>query len=80
MEDPMSRQSVNPLFDGASTGIVLGSLAEMLPPIAAALSIVWFVLRLVESRAARYYLRKLTGFDIPWLKEDRNEDHPERGA
>jgi len=36
------------LFDAASLALVIGTLAEWLPPIAAAISIVWTCIRIRE--------------------------------
>lgn len=43
--------------DTVSIGIVIGTLADYLPTIAAALSVIWFAIRIWESET----IRTLTG-------------------
>lgn len=47
--------------DALSIGAVLGTLAGLLPAIAAILSIVWTVIRIYETRTVQDYLAKRRG-------------------
>ncbi len=46
------------LGDVTSVGILLGTLAQALPAIAALLTIVWTSIRIYESRTVQLWLRK----------------------
>jgi hypothetical protein len=45
-------------MDWTSIGIMLGSLIQILPSIAAALSIVWTVIRIYETKTVQGWLKK----------------------
>lgn len=45
-------------FDVMSAGIVVGTLAQMLPHIAALLTIVWTLIRILETDTVRSVLRR----------------------
>jgi hypothetical protein len=58
------------LIDFSALAVLLGTVTEVLPPVAAFLSILWLLVRIVESRAFRATIRSLTGYDInTWLGE-----------
>lgn len=44
------------VIDWTSIGIVLGSLVQVLPSIAAALSIVWTLIRIYETKTVQRWL------------------------
>lgn len=46
------------VMDWTSIGIMLGSLIQILPSIAAALSIVWTVIRIYETKTVQGWLKK----------------------
>jgi hypothetical protein len=46
------------VIDWTSLGIVLGSLIQVLPSIAAALSIVWTLIRIYETKTVQRWLGK----------------------
>lgn len=46
------------VIDWTSIGIVLGSLIQILPSIAAGLSIVWTVIRIYETKTVQRWLGK----------------------
>ena len=46
------------VIDWTSLGIVLGSLIQILPSIAAALSIVWTLIRIYETKTVQRWLGK----------------------
>jgi hypothetical protein len=46
------------IIDWTSIGIVLGSLIQILPSIAAGLSIVWTVIRIYETKTVQRWLNK----------------------
>lgn len=48
------------LIDVAAAGTVLGTLAGWLPVIAAALAIVWYIIRILETDTAKAIWAKLT--------------------
>lgn len=62
------------LFDAGAITIYLASIAQILPAIAAALSIVWFIIRIVESKTIQKILSRW-GWDwIQEKKDDTSED------
>jgi len=54
------------VFDWTSIGIALGTLVKVLPSIAAALSIVWSVIRIYETKTVQGWIRR--------IKEKRNAE------
>ena len=46
------------VIDWTSIGIALGTLMQILPSIAAALSIVWSVIRIYETKTVQGWLKK----------------------
>lgn len=52
-------ESTKHLIDGLSLGVILGTLADVLPSIAAALSIVWTCVRLYETRTVQRLLGRV---------------------
>lgn len=46
------------VIDYTSIGVAFGSLIQILPSIAAALSIVWTVIRIYETKTVQAWLRK----------------------
>jgi DMSO reductase anchor subunit len=48
------------VIDWTSIGIALGSLIQVLPSIAAALSIVWSVIRIYETKTIQGWIKKWT--------------------
>lgn len=58
------------LIDFSALAVLLGTVTEVLPPVAAFLSILWLLVRIVESRAFRAVVKSATGYDInTWLGE-----------
>lgn len=60
--------------DAASVGIVLGTLAQWLPPIAAGLTIVWMIIRIMESQVFCTAYKSITGKPTPWSKTNDQTD------
>ena len=46
------------VIDWTSIGVAFGSLIQILPSIAAALSIVWSVIRIYETKTVQSWLKK----------------------
>jgi hypothetical protein len=46
------------VIDWTSIGIAFGSLIQILPSIAAALSILWTVIRIYETKTVQNYIKK----------------------
>lgn len=46
------------VIDWTSIGVAFGSLVQILPSIAAALSIVWSVIRIYETKTVQSWLKK----------------------
>lgn len=46
------------VIDYTSIGVALGSLIQILPSIAAALSIVWTVIRIYETKTVQSWLKR----------------------
>lgn len=46
------------VIDYTSIGVAFGSLVQILPSIAAALSIVWSVIRIYETKTVQSWLKK----------------------
>lgn len=67
MNDPFGHMSeeAKHLIDGLSIATLLGSLANVLPSIAAVLTIVWTVIRIYETAT----VQRLLGKDTPGNSE-----------
>jgi DMSO reductase anchor subunit len=48
------------VIDWTSIGIALGTLMQILPSIAAALSIIWSVIRIYETKTVQSWIKKWT--------------------
>ena len=48
------------VIDWTSIGVAFGSLVQILPSIAAALSIVWSVIRIYETKTVQSWLKRRT--------------------
>jgi hypothetical protein len=46
------------IIDWTSVGVAFGSLLQILPSIAAALSILWTVIRIYETRTVQNFIKK----------------------
>ena len=53
-----NHETLKHVIDGVSLLTVLGTLVDMLPAIAAALSIVWSLIRIWESKTVQNWLNK----------------------
>ena len=60
MRDPFAHMDEAPkhIIDAISVATVLGTLIEMLPSIAAGLSIIWSVIRIYETKTVQGWLGK----------------------
>lgn len=60
MKDPFSHldEATKHIIDVASVATVLGTLVQVLPSIAAGLSIVWSVIRIYETKTVQRWLGK----------------------
>jgi hypothetical protein len=47
------------IIDWTSVGVAFGSLLQILPSIAAALSILWTVIRIYETKTVQNWLKKV---------------------
>lgn len=47
--------------DAVSFGLVVGTLADALPAVAALLSIIWTVIRIAETRTVQNFFRRRRG-------------------
>lgn len=56
--------------DVASATILVGSMINWLPAIAAIFTIVWTCMRIMESRVFLYWYKKVIGAEAPWAEED----------
>lgn len=56
-------------MDAGALGVWIASLADILPAIAALFSIVWFALRIMESRTVQTLLGRYA-----WIKETRHDE------
>lgn len=54
-----SVESAKHVGDALSVFVVLGSLASILPPIAALLTIIWTLIRILESRTVQSIIRRV---------------------
>ena len=48
------------VFDWTSIGIAFGSLVQLLPSIAAALSVLWTLIRIYETKTVQGWVKKWT--------------------
>jgi hypothetical protein len=73
---PAKEQAMNndthSIIDFSALAVLIGTVTQVLPPIAAFLSILWLLVRIVESRAFRALVKSTTGYDInTWLGETK---------
>ena len=54
----MATESTKTLVDGLSVVTVVGTLGDLLPPMAALFTIIWTALRIYESRTVQNLLNK----------------------
>ncbi len=55
--------------DVTSVGVLIGALAQWLPPAAAALTLIWTMLRIAETQVFAYAWARVFGRRPPWLKD-----------
>ena len=60
MKDPFAHldEASKHILDGLSIATVLGTLVQVLPSVAAGLSIVWSVIRIYETKTVQRWLGK----------------------
>tara|TARA_R100001460_G_scaffold29619_1_gene58883 strand:- start:290 stop:463 length:174 start_codon:yes stop_codon:yes gene_type:complete len=51
-------EEIKPLFDIASIITVIGSLAEVLPPLAALATLIWSAIRIYETKTVQNIINK----------------------
>jgi len=51
-------EEIKPLFDIASIITVIGSLAEVLPPLAALATLIWSMIRIYETKTIQNIINK----------------------
>jgi hypothetical protein len=56
-------ETVKSVIDGLSIITVIGTLAEMLPSVAAVFTIVWTSIRIWETNTVQSWVKKLRGSD-----------------
>lgn len=59
-----SPETIKHVTDGLSIVTVIGTLAEILPALAALFSIVWSIIRIMETDTVRGWLGKLKDKDV----------------
>lgn len=65
--------------DITSVGILVGTLVNYLPTIAAVISIIWGLIRLVETDTFQAMLKTIFGWDMrAWLKGHPKEPNDEK--
>ena len=52
------QEEIKPLFDIASIITVIGSLAEVLPPLAALATLIWSIIRIYETKTVQNIINK----------------------
>jgi len=58
---PEQSEASKHIIDAISIVTVLGTLAQILPAIAAAFSIVWTVIRIWETKTVQTFIKRLRG-------------------
>jgi hypothetical protein len=58
---PEQSEASKHIIDAISIVTVLGTLAQILPSIAAAFSIVWTVIRIWETKTVQTFIKRLRG-------------------
>jgi hypothetical protein len=58
---PEQSEASKHIIDAISIVTVLGTLAQVLPAIAAAFSIVWTVIRIWETKTVQAFIKRLRG-------------------
>ena len=58
MQNPIKDEELVHVLDITSIGVLLGSLAEILPHVAAIFTIVWTSIRIYETKTVQKWLNK----------------------
>lgn len=58
MQNPIKDEQLVHALDVTSIGVLLGSLAEILPHVAAIFTIVWTCIRIYETKTVQKWLKK----------------------
>ncbi len=58
MQNPIKDEELVHVLDITSIGVLLGSLAEILPHVAAIFTIVWTCIRIYETKTVQKWLNK----------------------
>ena len=58
MQNPIKDEELVHVLDITSIGVLLGSLAEILPHVAAIFTIVWTCIRIYETKTVQKWLKK----------------------
>ena len=58
MQNPIKDEELVHVLDITSIGVLLGSLAEVLPHVAAIFTIVWTCIRIYETKTVQKWLNK----------------------
>lgn len=58
MQNPIKDQELVHVLDVTSIGVLLGSLANILPHVAAIFTIVWTCIRIYETKTVQKWLNK----------------------
>jgi hypothetical protein len=54
-----SQEQIKHVVDAASASIVVGSLMQWLPPLAALFTIIWTIIRICETKTVRRFRRRI---------------------
>ena len=54
------------IIDGGAVTLTVASFAQVVPNIAAVLSVMWFAIRILETQTAQKLLRR---WNMDWIKE-----------
>lgn len=54
-----SQEQLKHVIDAASVGVVAGALMSWLPPIAAALTVIWTLIRILETRTVQRCIHRM---------------------
>lgn len=65
-------ENITPVVDATSVAVILATLTQWLPPIAAFLSIVWAVIRIAETEVFAWAWQGIFGVRPPWNKKDKS--------
>lgn len=54
------------IIDGGAVTLTVASFAQVVPNVAAVLSVMWFAIRILETATVQHFLKR---WNLDWIKE-----------